>query len=235
MPASKPDLETELYAPVKVFLEAQGYEVKAEIGAADVVGVRGDEPPVIVELKTAFSLALVHQGIERQALSDHVYLAVPRGSGQRFRAALKRHMSLCRRLCMGLLTIRLKDGFVEAHLDPKPYKPRLSKPKQARLLREFSRRVGDPNLGGQNKRAMVTAYRQDALRCLTLLVSEGPTKAAIVAKATNVAKARNIMADDHYGWFCRVEKGIYAATPKGQDALSLYADTVSEMESADHI
>ena len=29
--------ETELYAPVKTFLEGQGYVVKSEVGAADVV------------------------------------------------------------------------------------------------------------------------------------------------------------------------------------------------------
>ena len=60
--------ETELYAPIKRLLEGQGYEVKGEVGAADIVAVRGDEDPVIVELKTAFSLSLFHQAIERQAV-----------------------------------------------------------------------------------------------------------------------------------------------------------------------
>ena len=46
--------ETELYAPVKAFLEAQGYEVKAEIKGCDVVAIRGEEAPLIVELKPAF-------------------------------------------------------------------------------------------------------------------------------------------------------------------------------------
>ena len=35
------------------FLEAQGYEVKGEIGPCDVMAVRGDEGPVVVELKGA--------------------------------------------------------------------------------------------------------------------------------------------------------------------------------------
>jgi hypothetical protein len=56
-------LETDLYLPVKAFLVAQGYEVKAEVGAADIVACRGDEDPVIVELKAAFSLTLFHQAI----------------------------------------------------------------------------------------------------------------------------------------------------------------------------
>jgi hypothetical protein len=43
--------ETDLYIPVKRHLEAQGYTVKSEIKGCDVVAVRGDELPVIVELK----------------------------------------------------------------------------------------------------------------------------------------------------------------------------------------
>ncbi|MEO0497294.1 MAG: DUF2161 family putative PD-(D/E)XK-type phosphodiesterase, partial [Pseudomonadota bacterium] len=195
-------VESDLYAPVKAFLEGQSYEVKGEVGAADVVAVRGAEPPVIVELKTSFSLTLLHQAVERQAVTDSVYIAVPRGSGKPFRAALKRNMTLCRRLGLGLITIRQKDGFVEAHLDPGPYKPRISKVKGQRLLREFTRRVGDPMAGGSSKtRPMITAYRQDALRCAVCLHQNGPTKASIVAKLSEVERARPIMSADHYGWF----------------------------------
>jgi hypothetical protein len=31
------------------------------------------------------------------------------------------------------------------------------------------------------------------------------------------------MAADHYGWFERVRTGIYALTPKGEEALVTYA------------
>jgi len=145
----KPSRETELYAPIKAYLEGQGYEVKAEIGAADVVAMRGDEPPVIVELKLGFSLSLFHQATARLAISDDVYVAVPRGKGKRFLKSLKENKALCRRLGLGLITVRIeRDNFVEIHLDPKPYTPRKSALRQGRLLREFSRRVGDPNEGG---------------------------------------------------------------------------------------
>ena len=77
-----PMRETTLYRPVKAFLEAQGYAVKGEVTGCDLVAIRGDEPPVIVELKTSFSLSLVFQGIVRQDLSDTVYLAVPPFSGR---------------------------------------------------------------------------------------------------------------------------------------------------------
>lgn len=224
--------ETDLYPPIKNFLEGQGYEVKAEIGAADIVALRGEEPPLIVEMKTGFSLALFHQAIERLAMTDLVYISVPRGSGKPFLKSLKGNIALCRRLGLGLLTVRMKDGFVEAHLDPSPYRPRKSKIKQSRLLREFSRRVGDPNLGGSTRRTLMTAYRQDALRCLAYLKREGPTKAALVAKSCDVNTARRIMADDHYGWFERVDKGIYAITPKGLEGAEEYAKEIAAIEAA---
>ncbi len=76
--------ETDLYPPVKSFLEDQGYVVKAEVGAADVVAIRGEEPPVVVELKLGFSLALFHQCVARLKVSDDVYLAVAHKPGKRF-------------------------------------------------------------------------------------------------------------------------------------------------------
>lgn len=210
--------ETELYEPIKAFLSKQGYQVKSEIAGADIVAMRDNEPPVIVEMKTGFSLTLYHQATDRQSMTDNVYIAVPRGTGRAFLSSLKNNKRLCRRLGLGLLTVRMKDGLVEPHLDPAPYKPRQSKRKSGRLLREFATRVGDPNQGGINKKTIVTAYRQDAMLCLNYLSDNGPTKASDVAKAISVSRARAIMAADYYGWFERVERGIYSLTPKGEAA-----------------
>jgi hypothetical protein len=226
--------EADLYLPVKRLLEGQGYTVKGEVGAADVVALRdGEDEPVIVELKAGFSLSLYHQAIERQALTDAVYVAVPRGTGRASLKALAENRRLCRRLGLGLITVKLADGFVEVHCDPEPYRPRQSKPRKARLLREFSRLVGDPNTGGTTRRNLVTAYRQEALMCLRLLGADGPTKAAAVAKSTGVAHARRLMADNHYGWFERgAVKGVYGLSPKGVAAVADYAAEIDRLMSA---
>ena len=126
--------EQDLYPPVKALLERQGYTVKGEVGAADVVARRGDEPPLIVELKLRFSLSLFHQAVARQGLSDLVYVAVPRPGGRTARRALKDNLALCRRLGLGLIIIR-DDGLAEVQCDPGPYAPRKSKARIARLLR----------------------------------------------------------------------------------------------------
>lgn len=215
--------ETDLYPPVKQLLERQGYEVKSEVGAADVFAVRGAEPPVIVELKTGFTLSLFHQAIDRLAITEVVYVAVPRGKGRAFLSSLRGNKKLCRRLGLGLITVRPEDGFCEIHLDPGPYTPRKNKAKTTRLLREFAKRVGDPNLGGSTRTTIVTAYRQDAMRIASSLRETGPAKASEVAKATGVSRARSIMADDHYGWFERVERGVYRLTPKGETAVAEFA------------
>ena len=232
MPSLK---ETDLYQPIKRMLEGQGYVVKGEIGAADVVAVRGDEEPVVVELKTGFSLSLFHQGIARQAITDAVYVAVPRGSGRAFLKALADNKALCRRLGLGLITVRVDDSFVEVHCDPEPYKPRQSKVRKARLLREFARRVGDPNNGGATRRGIVTSYRQDALKVLRLLNETGAMKASHVAAQAGVKSARQVMADDHYGWFERVRLGVYALTPKGAAAVDEYAGELEKMALAAEI
>ena len=223
--------ETELYLPVKAFLEAQGYAVKGEVENCDLVAVRGAEAPVIVELKTSFTLGLVFQGIARQGVTANVYLGVPPFSERTTRR--KDALALCRRLGLGLLTVRLGSRpLVEALLDPAEFRPRRRIARLGRLLREFQHRVGDPNEGGAARRKVMTAYRQDALRCVDYLGRRGPTKAATVAHDTGVARARSLMYADHYGWFERppgTAPGTYGLTPKGRAALEEYADELADL------
>ena len=204
--------ESDLYAPVKRLLEGQGYTVKGEIGALDMMAVRGDEPPVIVELKVSFTLSLVHQGVARQGLSDHVYLAVPPGK----HVTNKRNATLCRRLGLGLILVRPDDGHVTVVCDPAPYRPRSFPKRTARLLREFARLEGDPNTGGGTRRGLVTVYRQDAERIADTL-SDGPLPCATIRKESGVDRATSILSANHYGWFERVRRGVYGLTASGRE------------------
>jgi len=219
--------ESSLYAPVKALLERQGYTVKGEVGAVDVMARRGEDAPVIVELKVGFSLSLYHQAVERLGVTDHVYIAVPRPGGRTARRAMKDNTALCRRLGLGLITVRA-DGLAEVICDPGPYLPRKSKVKSARLLRAFDRLRGDPNDGGATRHGIVTGYRQDAIACATYLAEYGPSRGASVAGDTGVKAATRIMADNHYGWFERVQRGIYGLTEQGQKGLADWADALPE-------
>ncbi len=200
---------------MKAFLEAQGYSVKGEVRGCDVVGVRGTEPPVVVELKRGFSLALVLQGIDRLALTDRVYLAV----GERPRR-LREVRRLCQRLGCGLLVV---GRGVEVVLDPRPYPPRGATRRTAWGVGEPARRVGDPTAGGSSTRVpRVTAYRQEAMRCAHLLASHGPMSLAAMRVAADVPNAGRIVQKDYYGWFQRVGRATYAITPEGLRGLERF-------------
>lgn len=204
-------LEAALYGPVKALLEAQGYDVKGEIVGCDVVGIRADEPPVVVELKRTFGLALVSQGVDRLALTDAVYLAV--GAWPRRPAAAR---ALCRRLGLGLIVVVGERADVV--LDPLPYQPRKSRARTARLLGEHRRRVGDPTSGGSVRRPIMTAYRQEALRCASRLAG-GPATLQAIRAGGEVPHAGPILQSNVYGWFERVARGTYALSPRGRRAI----------------
>ena len=42
-------------------------------------------------------------------------------------------------------------------------------------------------------------------------------------------KAAGLMYRDVYGWFARVERGIYELSPKGRGALETYADVIESL------
>jgi hypothetical protein len=221
-------LEAALYPPVKAFLEKQGYEVKGEVRGCDLVARRADEPPVIVELKLRFNLALVLQGVDRLALSERVYLAVPRPKPRRRPGTLAPDRpeirKLCRRLGLGLLLVGRKA--IEVLEEPVPYRPRQSKSRVLRLMDEFSRRVGDANTGGAVGVPLVTAYRQDALRCAQALAVYGPMRVGALKVMAEVPATAWILRRNVYGWFDRIERGIYGLTAEGGRALSHFADAI---------
>ena len=231
--------EVELYAPVKRFLESRGYDVKGEVRGCDVVAVRApDEPPVIVELKLSFTLAFVLQGVDRLALTDHVYLAVPAPTGRRAdapRGLTPDHQGvrrLCRRLGLGHLAVHPESrrisaaNRVEVILDPDPQRlPRRNKTRARLVLREHARRHGDPTPGGKTSaQPAVTAYRQEALRCADLLRRHGggPLPVAKVREEAEAPNAARVLYRNVYGWFEPAGRGLYWLTEEGGRGLEVF-------------
>ena len=223
--------EAALYRPVKAFLEAQGFEVKGEVCGCDLVARRGDEPPVIVELKLRFSLALVLQGVDRLRITERVYLAVPRppyrARGLSPEAPPVRR--LCRRLGLGLMIIGRRGDSVAILEEPGPYRPRPARRRVLRLADEFARRQGDLNVGGRTRAPIVTASRQGALRCARALAKSGPLRLRDLRAMTGVADAAPILQRNVYGWFARQSRGTYGLTEPGHAALVQFADALAAL------
>jgi hypothetical protein len=205
-----PDLETALYAPVKRFLEGLGYCVKGEIGGADLVGVRDDGRLVVIgELKLRFSLDLLLQAVDRMAACDEVWMAI------RARPVRAEVRKLCRLLGFGLLTVDLA-GRVEAVVPAGPYRPRANPKRRGKYLQEHRRRQGDPAQGGSTRAPIMTAYRQRSLACAAAL-RDSPARPRDLKPAIEDAPA--LLLRNVYGWFVRLERGLYGLSEEGRAAL----------------
>ncbi len=210
-------METSLYRPVKAFLEAAGFSVKGEIGGCDLVGISGEEPPVIVvcELKLSFNLELILQAVDRAAVSDEVWIAAKVSAKGRGREADKRYRDLCRRLGIGMLGVSDK-GDVSVIVGSVSPMPRTNPKRRSRLVREHQKRRGDPVVGGSTRTPMMTAYRQQALACAATLAA-GALRVKEVRAVT--PEAGKILQSNVYGWFERMDRGVYGLTDAGREAL----------------
>ena len=218
--------ESDLYMPLKKFLESQDYKVKGEVQNCDVLAVRGRETPVVVELKLSLNLNVILQAVERLSLTPKVYVGIPKQC-KTLNRQRKHIIKLLRMLGIGLVVIDLlrNTGCVEVLIDPGEYKPRRSKHRRERLLGEFVKRVGDPNLGGSGMRkGVMTAYRQRALAIGGYLQVHGATKASEIARILVEPKARDILYRNVYGWFERVSLGVYELSPRGKKEIPLWSE-----------
>ena len=210
-------METSLYLPVKGFLEQAGYTVKGEIGGCDLVGLSEADPPVVVvcELKMSFNLELVLQAVDRARASDEVWIAARVSAKGRGREADRRYRDLCRRLGIGMLGVS-DAGDVSMLVASVSPMPRTDPKRRSRLVREHRKRRGDPVKGGSTRTPLMTAYRQQALGCAAALAA-GPLRVRDVRAA--MPEAGKILLSNVYGWFERLDRGVYGLTEAGREAL----------------
>lgn len=223
-------METALYEPVKRFLEAAGYVVKGEIGGCDLVGIAEGETPLVVicELKQSFNLELILQAVDRQTHSDEVWIAARTSLRGKGRESDRRYRDLCRRLGLGMLGV--DSANIQVFVSPVAPQPRKNGRKRIRLVEEHRRRKGDPTAGGSTRNPIMTAYRQQALACAAAL-RDGPLRPRDLKSTTPIAA--KILLHNVYGWFDRVDRGIYALNDAGQQALERWpAGTWSDQPSA---
>ena len=220
-------METSLYLPVKRHLESLGFTVKGEIGGCDMVALSGDDPPVVVigELKLSFNLELVLQGVDRAGACDEVWLAAKLSVRGKGRESDARYRNLCRRLGFGMLGVTDKGG-VEVLVAPSTVSPRRNPKKRSRLVSEHQRRKGDPVAGGSTRTPIMTAYRQQALACAAAMIGGPRRMRDLKPESPDAAK---ILQHNVYGWFDRVERGVYTLTDAGHAALERWPQHAAEV------
>lgn len=223
-------LESDLYGPVRSYLEGLGYDVKGEVKDCDIAAVRDGEL-IVVELKRGFTLELVFQAMDRQRVADGVYVAVPLPKRGYMDPRVPEMRSLCRRLELGLIFVGFTSrgaGQVDVAVHPKEASaPRRDKKRRLAVLREHGDRTGSANTGGVSRKKILTAYKEQALLAVRILRDQGPLTAADVKKLGGPPNAAAILGRNALGWFDRTpgpdgRRYLYAPNEKALAALEEY-------------
>lgn len=213
--------ETDLYPPLKTWLEAQKYIVRGEVGRCDLAAVKDGEL-IAIELKLRPSLALLAQAVERQEYADSVYVALPGTVDRRRPPASGNLRRLLKRLGVGLILVTfLKTRIrVEILMHPGTGVPRRRPKRKSAILREIAGRDMDLTPGGlAGGKTRVSAYRQRAVRLATWLTEFGEASPAELRKRGAPEDTGLILSKNLYGWFERVKRGVYRLHSAGSAAL----------------
>jgi hypothetical protein len=215
--------ETDLYAPIRAYLEEQGYTVRSEVLDCDVAAVKDDEL-ILIELKVSLTLGLLVQATRRQRASDSVYVALPDPATTKWTLKWKDAKHLLRRLELGLILVDVgaKKPKVEIAFHPEPLEKRKQPKKRRAILREVAGRSGDYNEGGSTRRKILTAYRESAIQIACYLDALGPSTPRQLRTLGASPKTGTILYHNVYGWFERVDRGVYALVEAGRADLDSY-------------
>ena len=207
--------ETALYLPVKSLLESLGFDVYAEAINCDVIG-RKQEELVIVELKKTLNLELLSQGVQRQKLTNKVFLWPEK---EKKNKALRLKEQVIRRLGLGLITVYTSPIRTIAKIVFEPQsEDRVNLRERQKLLVELDNRSINPNIGGSTKVPIYTAYKETSIVIANILKKIGPTKLKNIRRFAG-KRADSILSKNFYGWFERVKRGEYAISERGVEEL----------------
>ena len=213
--------ETHLYPPLKIWLEAQGYTVRGEVGRCDLAAEKDGEL-IAIELKLRPSLSLLAQAAERQDYADSVYAALPATAEKPRPPSFRSLRRLLSRLGIGLILVTFMKNKtkVEVLMHPGSGLPRRRLKKKEALLREIAGRDMDLTPGGlPGGKPRISAYRQQAVRLAVWLDILGEASPAQLKKLGARDDAGTLLSQNLYGWFERVRRGVYRLHKAGKTAL----------------
>ena len=214
--------ESDLYKPVNRYLTDLGYSVKGEVLNCDIIAKKDDDI-IAVELKKSFNATLLIQAVERQKIADSVYIAIPKPSRESRVRNWKGMCHLLRRLELGLIVVS-SSGKAEIKQHPSDGKIRKNNKRRRAIIREFDNRTGDFNLGGVSKKKILTVYREESIYVACCLLREKEIGSRRVRKLGGSDKSSRILRDNHYGWFDKIETGVYSISNKGISELEKYSE-----------
>lgn len=218
--------ETDLAGPLYEYLSQQGYTVRSEVRDCDIAAVKGDDL-LVIELKKTLNLALVVQAVRRQRFTDSVYVAIPRPSNKwKWWKESRGAQHLLRRLELGLILVSLEKGKppVEVIFHPVPFARRKRSASRRAVLEEIAHRTADYNRAGSARKKLATAYRENAIHIACCLMAAGRTSPAALRAMGTGPKTLSILRFNAYGWFERVDRGVYGLVARAASELDAWPE-----------
>jgi len=218
--------ETDFARPLYDFLAKAGYTVRSEVKDCDIAAVKGEDL-LIIEIKKTLNLALVVQGVRRQRLTNSVYLAIPRPSNKwKWWRESRGAQHLLRRLELGLILVSLERGKppVEVVFHPLPFARRKRSAPRRAVLEEIANRTADYNRAGSTRTKLATAYRENAIHIACCLMVTGRTSPAALRAMGTGPKTLSILRFNAYGWFERVDTGVYGLAARAAGELRAWPE-----------
>ncbi|MCP3739358.1 DUF2161 domain-containing phosphodiesterase [Rossellomorea sp. BNER] len=224
-------LEIDLYKPIQKYFTNKGYEVHGEVKHCDLAAIKGEEL-LIVELKRNLTVELLIQAAKRQRLTDLVYIAIPKPKYSLYSRKWQDICHLIRRLELGLILVSFqKNGAkMEVSIPPAPFdrlkSMKRNKKRSNAIIKEIQGRNGDYNIGGSNKTKIMTAYKENCIQIACYLEHFGPLSPKALKQVGTGERTQSILSKNYYGWFEKVQRGVYKISGKGKKELSLFPQIV---------
>lgn len=226
--------ETDLNDPIKAWLESQGCHVKSEVMGIDMMGMFGTELMIAIELKLKLNLEVINQAVERQSISDLVYIGVCHDYKAVDTKRFKRTLLTLKRLNLGLLTVnfRAETPIVYEILKPESFdfekSKRMKLNRRHKVIEEFNKRQSNFNKAGSTRQKIMTGYKEMCLLCAHYIAVNGPCRAKeFEAIEIPSKKVSAMFASNHLKWFEKVSRGIYGLSEIGLSALIEYEEVLT--------
>ena len=201
--------ESDLFPYIKQYLLSGGYKVRAEVNGCYITAVL-DDNLIIIEMKLRLNLELIMQAVDRQRITDSVYVAIPTPDKKLQKQRLKGIIRILKRLEIGLIIVDTKSSLpVKIIFHPKKWQQRKQLQRKRAVLKEISLRKTNLNIGGTSRKKIFTAYRENAIEIAVYLQILGESSAATLQKYGTCKNTHSILYKNYYKWFTRKGRGKY--------------------------
>ncbi|MEI3524603.1 MAG: DUF2161 family putative PD-(D/E)XK-type phosphodiesterase [Anaerotignum sp.] len=210
--------ETDLYEPSAAFWRKKRNRVQAE--AKDGTLRRKKMGNWLLWSSEPFQRKPVDQALDRQSLTEQVFVAIPRPQKGQREKSWKNMLKLLKRLEIGLLTVALDSPLktVDVVLTPSDSLAWKNRKKRERLQAELENRQDSANTGRHEPQEDCDVLSEKVLYLCCILEN----RSCYIWRTAGNGTGRKIhvhTANNVYHWFERVEKGVYRLSEEGRKAL----------------